>query len=524
MVATHIAANASLISNRSTWSADSPARARALGMARTGASPVSAGSTPTEAQDRTVARAGRPRRSRSRSLATTRAAAPSLAPQALPAVMLNPSISGCSGFSEASFSRFVSRRGCSSTEKSPCAVWIGTISASKRPSSMAAIALRCERSAHASISSRLTPALTAAFQPTVIDMSMLGASGRSGWVGGNQSTHSPSTRSRDLGAVEAELTPPAMISSSMPARTLAAAPWTAARPAAQCRLWASPATEGSPAVIAACRATTPPPYRPSPRITSSIRSSSRPAAAAVTTWRARSKAVVSRSVPLNAVPTGVRRAQQLTASGISGLQLGQQGAAQQFSCVGLGQFGAEHDRVGRLGGAEAVLDPLPDLRRIPVTDDDRDQPLPPLGIGHADHRRLGDPGVAEQDVLDLGGGDVLAPPDDGVVGAPLDEQVALGVEPSPVPGGEPALRVQGAAAAVLAGDLHSAHEYQAALTGGGPRAVLRSDLDLDSRQHPAHRPEPVPHRGIARGQRGPVVLRRQDRDRGGRLRQPVGVD
>ena len=41
MVATHIAANASLISNTSTSEADRPARARALGIARTGASPVS---------------------------------------------------------------------------------------------------------------------------------------------------------------------------------------------------------------------------------------------------------------------------------------------------------------------------------------------------------------------------------------------------------------------------------------------------------------------------------------------------
>ena len=49
--------------------------------------------------------------------ATTSAAAPSLAPQALPAVMLKPSISGCSGLSAASFSMLVSRRGCSSTAK-----------------------------------------------------------------------------------------------------------------------------------------------------------------------------------------------------------------------------------------------------------------------------------------------------------------------------------------------------------------------------------------------------------------------
>jgi len=94
----------------------------------------------------------------------------------------------------------------------------------------------------------------------VIDMSMLGASGRFGWVGGVQgSIHSPAIWKRFLGAVDTECTPPAMTSSSIPARMLAAAPPTAARPAAQCRLSANPGTEASPAVNAACRARTPPP-------------------------------------------------------------------------------------------------------------------------------------------------------------------------------------------------------------------------------------------------------------------------
>ncbi len=44
-----------------------------------------------------------------------RAAAASLVPLLFPAVMENPSISGCSTFSDASFSMLVSRRGCSST-------------------------------------------------------------------------------------------------------------------------------------------------------------------------------------------------------------------------------------------------------------------------------------------------------------------------------------------------------------------------------------------------------------------------
>jgi hypothetical protein len=36
-----------------------------------------------------------------------------------------------------------------------------------------------------SCSSRLTPAFTAVFQPTVIDMSIVGASGVAGWLGDN---------------------------------------------------------------------------------------------------------------------------------------------------------------------------------------------------------------------------------------------------------------------------------------------------------------------------------------------------
>jgi hypothetical protein len=110
------------------------------------------------------------------------------------------------------------------------------------------------------MSSRLIPAWTAVFHPMVIDMSMLGASGRFGWVGGvHGSTHSPSTRKRLLGAVDEECTPPAITSSSMPARMLPAAFATADSPAAQCRLSACPGTLASPEVSAACRARTPPP-------------------------------------------------------------------------------------------------------------------------------------------------------------------------------------------------------------------------------------------------------------------------
>ncbi len=118
---------------------------------------------------------------------------------------------------------------------------------------MAATARWCERSAQASISSRVTPASTAAFHPTVIDMSRLGAVGRSRWVGDIQSSHSsvPGTRRVVRGAVDCECTPPATIARSMPARIEAAAVVTAVSDEAQCRFWATPGTCSSPASTAA---------------------------------------------------------------------------------------------------------------------------------------------------------------------------------------------------------------------------------------------------------------------------------
>ncbi len=68
--------------------------------------------------------------------AITSAAAPSLIPDALPAVTVPPARNA--GFSDASFSSVVSGRGCSSRTTSPT----GTSSSSKRPASAAA-AQRC---------------------------------------------------------------------------------------------------------------------------------------------------------------------------------------------------------------------------------------------------------------------------------------------------------------------------------------------------------------------------------------------
>ena len=86
---------------------------------------------------------------RAASLVTSTAAAPSTIWLEFPAVTL-PSGRNA-GWSEASFSADVSRRGASSTAKSDAAragspTSTGTISFSNRPSSIAAIARRCDSS------------------------------------------------------------------------------------------------------------------------------------------------------------------------------------------------------------------------------------------------------------------------------------------------------------------------------------------------------------------------------------------
>ena len=180
-----------MISNSCTSDSETPARDSAFGIASVGASPVRTGSTPTDAQPRTTPSGVSPREDATSAEVSTIADAASLMPEELPAVMENPSISGCSTFSPASRSMEVFRRGCSSVSKTisvPVAVRTlsGTISAVNRPASIAATARWCERSAHASISSRETRASCAVFQPTVIDMSSNGASGVPGCDGGIQ--------------------------------------------------------------------------------------------------------------------------------------------------------------------------------------------------------------------------------------------------------------------------------------------------------------------------------------------------
>ena len=56
--------------------------------------------------------------------------------------------------------------------------------------------------------------------------------------------------------------------------------------------------------------------------------------------------------------------------------------------------------------------------------------LAPLGVGHADHRRLGDGGMGDQHVLDLAGREVLGAAHDDVVEAAVEEEEAVLVERS----------------------------------------------------------------------------------------------
>ena len=112
----------------------------------------------------------------------------------------------------------------------------------------------CEWYAQSSCSSRLTPALTAVFQPTVIDMSMVGASGVAGWLGdshGSTPAYDPGSFFITVGLWVMLSAPPAMTTRSMPARMPAAAVWIGAMPDAQWRLCARPGMSVKPRSTAA---------------------------------------------------------------------------------------------------------------------------------------------------------------------------------------------------------------------------------------------------------------------------------
>src|SRR5690348_7368442 len=155
--ATACAANASLASTRSRSFTVQPAFLSAACEAVTGPMPMIAGSTPVVAHDTIFASGLIPRFFASSALISTSAAAPSLMPEALPAVT-EPSLLKA-GRSLASVSAVVPWRGNSSvsTTTSPLRVFTvtGTISSLKRPRFCAASALFCDEAAKASCSARV---------------------------------------------------------------------------------------------------------------------------------------------------------------------------------------------------------------------------------------------------------------------------------------------------------------------------------------------------------------------------------
>ncbi len=156
------------------------------------------------------------------------------------------------------------------------------------------------------------------FSPTVIDMSNVGASGVSGWLGDIHICGSPpgSSTFHDCGEVLRLSVPPAMTTRSMPARMLPAPICTALSPEAQCRLSAMPGTPVRPSRTATLRAMSPPPCSDSPSTTSSMSAASMPErlTASPTAISARRNASTSTSDPLRARPIGVRAAATITAS------------------------------------------------------------------------------------------------------------------------------------------------------------------------------------------------------------------
>ena len=136
-------ANASLASTTSMSSIVSPALASALRVAGIGPVPMIFGSTPADAQETSVAIGVRPSSSALALDMTTRAAAPSLMPEAFPAVT-TPSFLNA-GRSLFRPSNVVPKRGnssCSNTIGSPLrrGMTTGTISSTNLPALMASSA------------------------------------------------------------------------------------------------------------------------------------------------------------------------------------------------------------------------------------------------------------------------------------------------------------------------------------------------------------------------------------------------
>ena len=161
-------ANASLISMMDISSRVKSARFNASLMASTGPTPIILGSTPIAPDDRILAIGLKPNFSSACFEPIISAAAPSLIPDALPAVT-TPSL--FKGLSFCNASTVELARGCSSSNIAfsgsflPCDTIIGVISSSKNPACLAAWYLACEAAANLSASSRVIPYLRATLSP-----------------------------------------------------------------------------------------------------------------------------------------------------------------------------------------------------------------------------------------------------------------------------------------------------------------------------------------------------------------------
>ena len=147
-------------------SSDSPVCASSFLIAGAGAKPIIRGSTPTVVEATIRARGLRLNSLMACSDATKKAAAPSLMPEALPAVTVPFSLT--TARSLVNFSSVVSARGCSSLSTmmgSPlrCGIMTGVISSLKNPDACAAWVRCWLRSAKASWSARLMLNCSATF-------------------------------------------------------------------------------------------------------------------------------------------------------------------------------------------------------------------------------------------------------------------------------------------------------------------------------------------------------------------------
>src|SRR5439155_19015709 len=103
----------------------------------------------------------------------------------------------------------------------------------------------------------------------------------------------------------------------------------------------------------------------------------------------------------------------------------------------------KHDAARVLVARQSSLEELENGRFMQIfflADDAGARGLAPFRVVDADHRRLGDGRAIGEDVLELGGVDVLAARDDYVPGAADDPVETALVQARQVAGPEPALR------------------------------------------------------------------------------------